>query len=357
MNKKEKELFKELCSFMTFDDERLGRLLTDSATAELLGQLHINRMQGVALESISRLKERPRLCREFINSLKAASEQSKKSCERQLRAVNELTRLFEGLDCKYAFLKGAVLCREYPSGLRCSNDIDILVDRRDIDRLGDRLRAADFVQGRLENGALVPASRSEIIASRVNRGETVPYIRIAEDGKYTEVDLNFSLSFKNGDGGLCAEMLDRVERRRIGAILLNTLSEQDFLIHLCCHLYKEATTLPWILMKRDMTLYKYCDIYFLLNRMGVDEVDRFFERLTELGTERECVYALLSAAELFKGMNLYAVLRARELAGDAEELLCEVTSPSDGRRYRYRAANIEDRLFARDRTRLLREVK
>ena len=46
-------------------------------------------------------------------------------------------------------------------------------------------------------------------------------------------------------------------------ISVNILGDEDFFLHLCAHLYKEATTLPWIEMHRDMTLYKYCDIYII----------------------------------------------------------------------------------------------
>ena len=55
-----------------------------------------------------------------------------------------------------------------------------------------------------------------------------------------------------------------------------TLDDAGFFIHLCAHLYKEATTLPWIEMHRDMTLYKYCDIHMMLEetfRITLDESD------------------------------------------------------------------------------------
>ena len=95
-------------------------------------------------------------------------------------------------------LKGAVLCGKYPNGCRTSNDIDLLLLPEHITELGDVLEAAGFRQGELKSGAFVPATRREIIASRMMRGETVPYIlelRLPMM-QYLEVDLNFSLTTK-----------------------------------------------------------------------------------------------------------------------------------------------------------------
>lgn len=168
---------------------------------------------------------------------------------------------------KYAMLKGAYLCEVYPEGCRTSNDIDLLVKPEDVTEIGNRLSSAGFKQGNIRNGEFKAASRREIIESKMTRGETVPYIK--EVGlpamRFLEVDINFSLDYKPGDTGLVCEMINNAVTEEFDDLRVRTLRRDDFFIHLCSHLYKEATTLPWVEMMRDMTAYKYADIYLLLS--------------------------------------------------------------------------------------------
>lgn len=99
------------------------------------------------------------------------------------------------------------------------------------------------------------------------RGETVPYIKEVNlpGMQFLEVDINFSLDYKPGNVDLLEEMLNNSIVAKLGEYEVHTLRHEDFFVHLCSHLYKEATTLPWVEMMRDMTLYKYCDMYMLLN--------------------------------------------------------------------------------------------
>ena len=101
----------------------------------------------------------------------------------------------------------------------------------------------------------------------MTRGETVPYIKKVKfpEMQFLEVDINFSLDYKQGDTALLEEMMKNTVIEEKDGFCVRTLRRDDFFIHLCAHLYKEATTLPWVEMRRDMTLYKYCDIYMLLN--------------------------------------------------------------------------------------------
>ena len=57
------------------------------------------------------------------------------------------------------------------------------------------------------------------------------------------------------------EMLSR--RETMPGCGLYTLSLPDFILHLCAHLYKEATVMAWVEMGRDQSLYKYADLYLL----------------------------------------------------------------------------------------------
>lgn len=255
-------------------------------------------------------------------------------------------------------LKGAFLCQCYPEGFRTSNDVDLLVRPEDITEIGETLISAGFRQGYIRNGTFEAASRYRIIESRMTRGETVPYIKEVNLPfmRFLEVDINFSQDYKNGDGLLLNSMLNNVRTVTVKGLTLETLDKYDFLIHLCCHLYKEATTLPWIEMGRDMTLYKFCDICMMLSEFLPVEIGKLFLRAKELGAEAICSCVLLWTDALFQiatpQMQEYAKtnLRGREV------LLHQVFDPVGHRHLIYTETDIRRRFFSRNRIKLLKEV-
>ena len=341
MRNDEKTLFIKLCSFLDADEEALAGLLNENATPAVLGQLFFNRMQGTAYETLRKSGLLGAVSREFRNALKGAWEQNCQRNESFYTAVKLLSELLAGKEGKYAMLKGAVLCGKYPNGCRTSNDVDLLLLPEHITELGDVLEAAGFRQGELKSGAFVPATRREIIASRMMRGETVPYIlelRLPMM-QYLEVDLNFSLDYKNSGADTLEKMLSQTER-----------------IHLCGHSYKEAATLPWIQMKRDMTLYKYCDIYMLMRRMTERQIARLMCRAEALHMLDILCFAILQTAELFASANCIAVQSAAKAMLGREAFLHTVISPKDRKTLRYTEPSVWERFFSEDRTALLEEV-
>ena len=358
MRNDEKTLFIKLCSFLDADEEALAGLLNENATPAVLGQLFFNRMQGAAYETLRKSGLLGAVSREFRNALKGAWEQNCQRNESFYTAVKLLSELLAGKEGKYAMLKGAVLCGKYPNGCRTSNDIDLLLLPEHITELGDVLEAAGFRQGEIKSGAFVPATRREIIASRMMRGETVPYIlelRLPMM-QYLEVDLNFSLDYKNSGTDTLKKMLSQTEQISVGNTPLQTLCEEDFFLHLCGHLYKEAATLPLIQMKRDMTLYKYCDIYMLMRRMTERQITRLMCRAEALHMLDILCFAILQTAELFASANCIAVQRAAKAMLGREAFLHTVISPKDRKTLRYTEPSVWERFFSEDRTALLEEV-
>lgn len=356
MKKEEKELFKSLCSFKetSFDEALLG-----FATPNVLGQLFFNRMAAIAYGTLKNHGFLGKVNREFRNSLKGAYELNVEKNKSFFQCVQYVTDILSEVDCPYALLKGACLCRYYPDGYRTSNDIDLLVHPEDVTKIGNTLAGAGFVQGYIRNGVFVPASRKEIIESKMMRGETVPYIKeISLPGMpFLEADVNFSLDYKPGDTFILNEMLTGISEREVNGLRLQTLNEEDFLIHLCSHLYKEATTLPWVEMMRDMTLYKYADIYLLLSDAGEEKIEKFFSRAEWLGTEKLCAFAILQCSELFNFHNHYAIKKAKTVLKEDPQYLHTVVSPKERKTYVFWEKDISERFFANSRKKLLREVK
>ena len=355
MTNNEKRLFSALCNYKSAD---FNDALTAHATPAVLGHLFFHRMAGIAYATLKKNEALGKVNREFRNSLKMAYEQNVTKNESFYHCVKLVNRVLSSVECPYAMLKGAVLCGYYPVGYRTSNDIDLLVHPSNVTEIGNALSSAGFRQGHIRNDSFIAATRKEIIESKMTRGETVPYIlEVALPGmRYLEVDINFSLDYKNAPAQTLEEMLSKTALYPVHGASVKSLNFSDFFLHLCCHLYKEATTLPWVIMKRDMTLYKYCDIYMILADMTEEETEEVFRRAKECGMERECAFAILQTAALFDVINEKALAMANGIHVEDPEFLHTVVAPSEKKTYVYAEEDIRKRFFSDNRAELLHEV-
>lgn len=354
MKTEEKQLFKSLCNFKT---ERFDEELLKFATPAVLGHLFFNRMQTIAYGTLRDHGLLGKVNREFRNSLRSAYEQNVEKNNSFYWCIQYLDEVLSKCNCKYAMLKGAYLCHYYPKGYRTSSDIDLLVRPEDVTQIGNALSIAGLMQGNIRNGEFIPATRKEIIESKMLRGETVPYIKELNfpNMRYLEVDINFSLDYKNSATNTLDMMLEKVSKREIRGAEVRTLDESDFFIHLCTHLYKEATTLPWVEMMRDMTLYKYCDIYLLLDDMSVPQIEKIFERAKTLRMEKECAFAIIQTSKLFDVSNRFAEEMAGCILMNDPDYIHRVISPKDNKTFIFTEKNIFERFFADSRKELLKE--
>ena len=351
----EKRLFLELCKFKseTFDESFL-----EFATPQVLGLLFFNRMQAIAFDRMKKHGILSRVNREFRNSLKFAYEQNVEKNESFMQCIEYLSSILRSVDSRVAMLKGAYLCAYYPEGYRTSNDIDLLVHPEDVTKVGHLLSQGGFQQGSVQNDMFVPATRKEIIESKMMRGETVPYIKEVNLPymHFLEVDINFSLDYKNGETEVIEDILSEQTVVEQKGILIPTLSKADFFIHLCAHLYKEATTLPWIEMKRDMTLYKYADIYLLMTDMSEADMRDLFARAIQLGMEKILSYVILETVNLFE-MDAPEIKRmAERVLIDCPLFLTRVVAPKEKKVFYYKTEYALDRFFLDNRIDDLKEV-
>ncbi|MBE6799012.1 MAG: hypothetical protein E7525_04485 [Ruminococcaceae bacterium] len=359
MNNKEQELFLKLCDFINPDEKVINELLPEFATPAVLGHLFFNRMQGVAYGVIEQTGALGKVNREFKNSLYAAYQQNIEKNNSFLLCLEMLAELLKPAKGKFAMLKGALLCDYYPKGYRTSNDVDLLVREKDVTVIGNILSEAGFAQGNVRNGEFKPATRREIAESKMLRGETVPYVIEVNLPymRFLEVDINFSLDYKNSDGRLVDGMLSRAVAYNVGDAEIISLDKYDFFIHLCCHLYKEATTYPWVKMKRDMTLYKFTDIYMILKNFDDREISGVFQRAKELGLSEICACVVRWTVEIFVLDDLFLNECVNQNIAGSEELLNKVVLPAERKIAEYSEHDIKRRFFADDRSKLLEEIK
>ena len=357
MNQEEKELFFEVVSASHNEKRVCSKPGIISDCSGMLGAILMNRLGGIVYSNLADSEFFTGVPREFRNTLYAVYNSNLERNKSYYASLIALAKVLEPVRGKYAALKGVLLCGLYPPGCRTSNDVDILVAGRDLDSVGKALSLGGFVQGYIKGGKFKEAGRSEIVASRMLRGETVPYVK--KMGlpfmEYLEVDINFSTDYKQDSGGHVDSIIRGAASSPEGPPLA-VPDKYDFFIHLCQHLYKEASTLPWIEMGRDMTLYKYCDIQRWLGTAGQDEVSKMYDRIQLRSAAVPCAYALWSCQSLFGTDTDFLRLLYSKLAGGNDEFLHTVSDPAGRRTLIYTQKDLKKRFWHRNRKELLTEL-
>ncbi len=269
---------------------------------ELFGLVVLNKMVGVVYDNI----ELNTLHGELRKALTILREDYLNKSELFKQQLKYLSTILDGYDKDYSLLKGSFLTSNiYKSGHRVSNDFDILMNSSNISSLQKLLISNGFVQGYVKkSNEIQEATRREIIDSKMNFGETVPFVKIVEN-KPMVIDLNFSLDYKAAeDNNLINEMLSNTIFATFENIKFRVLNPIDFIIHLSCHLYKEATTYDWVIRRRDLMLYKFCDINVFMHKYGTQE---FFSLLAnyikQYNLQKECYYTFENASIIYPRLN------------------------------------------------------
>ena len=276
------------------------KVTVDSADWELLlGQIITNRVVGIAYKNLK--KSDVKMTNEIEQCLKSTLDYNVRKTNAYIEKVKYIGKIMTEGSFNYALLKGAYLATKvYEIGNRTSNDIDIFLHSSDLTECQELLKNNGFIQGNVVNGKIIPATRREILLSRMNNGDTVPFFKMINES-LLEVDLNFSLDFKpRGESDIMKKMLSDVEYVELDDIGFKTLKMTDFIIHLCAHLYKEATTYDWVVRRRDLNLYKFSDINVLL-RANLDEklCKELIERIEEFDMKNECYYTFYNAGLIY----------------------------------------------------------
>ena len=355
MMKKENEFILELCKFKDFNKGKIIEILSDNINYPyVLGQILWNRIGSVAYYVFLKCEILSKLNREFRNPLKSIYFADKLKTESYIKCLDEIAEISKEMDFNHAWLKGTKLVNLYPKGLRISNDFDVLMKADDVTKMSNLLKSRGFKQGYIRNDEFKLADRRTILSSKLNRGETVPFVKKVNLPlmKYIEIDVNFSLDYKPENGSdAVGKMLENITNEKI-----KTLSQTDFLLHLCTHLYKEATVYNWVEMGRDLSLYKFVDIYlFITELVNVQFAKELIERIVELELNKPCYFAFYNTKTLFniENENLNNILNAIKPVNI--EFMNTIINPSSGQKYRY-DMDFKDWVFENKRKNILHEI-
>lgn len=247
----------------------------------------------------------------------------------------------------------------YKEGERISNDIDLLVEQKDISTLSKILKEMGFVQGyyNFREGKIIPLSRAEILSRRMNRGETAPFILETENSivPFIEVDINFSLDYLPNSHG---EMLHSILKDTIsyaGKIKggIQSLQGDDFFLHLVMHQYKESILYSMVQRNKDSELYKLLDIYLFIKN-GYIDFSNLYNKIRKYELDKPVYSVMKAVSELFEDFSIsdYEFMFRQDICKNADKVI----DPSTGQKFIW-TSSLTQRLEHFNKERYLREEK
>ena len=156
----------------------------------------------------------------------------------------ELRPLFEKLaTIKYAVVKGEVLSQQIygKPNKRKSNDIDILVDKKNVKIVEDELKKLGFKQ----------SSQDDSIEARNNRvlcmtcSHQIPSYHKEKFGFHFNVDINFDIFWGEYEGERCSIedfLIDTLEMN-VYEVSIKTLPPEKAFVQMILHHYREMNSI------------------------------------------------------------------------------------------------------------------
>lgn len=365
MKKELQNLVLKILNFLDIDKEYIKEnvdMLVDDEY--FLNFVRENRIEGIMYKVLGDLRLLDSIPVKLRDMLIQAYEMNCAHNKDMIVVLKDLCYSLEKSEYHYALLKGAYLIPlKYEPGIRKSNDIDILVSQKSIDYIEKSLIENNFVQKifNQQKGQLVEATRREKLFVRMNYGELVPFYKKYDLSYIKEacVDINISLDYKAKDSEEIVEKIlaNREKYSFDGTSELYTLSNVDFILHLCSHLYKEAIIYDWVKEERDSLLYKYCDIYVYLEKKDKDFYDQLLERTKYCGLNKECYYTFYNSMQLFSDLYNNDFLRkfVDRIRPENTEFLKQIYWPMENKLYEYKLDFI-DWVFTSNKLAYLQEI-
>lgn len=226
--------------------------------------------------------------------------------------VKTLCKELNKKNIKYALVKGIHLesfLYEKKDGLirRCFNDIDLLVEKKDIKFVSNILEGLGYFKGEFspELNELIKYSREEDIKFLMISHQSAPYIKHSSFENICKGDsLNIDINFSIFDGGNKEDLIstrellkNRVKRKTIYGNIYYSLNLTHDLLQLVYHLYKDTKYEIKKTNNEQFLLYNFIDIYRFIKSNG-DYIDwNYFCSLVKnanVVTEFNCLFKYIA---------------------------------------------------------------
>ena len=179
-------------------------------------------------------------------------------------------------------------------GVRSINDIDCLFPREQENDLIKAMGNVGYIQGQYDahNQRIEGFSREKQIAWKRKMNNLMPFQKTTTIKSHPTVIFDFSFALDlSKDENAVKEMINNAEGE--------CLRKAHFFVHLCAHLYKEATNAIWILETTDLNLIKFCDIREYLTEMNKNDIIEAISFAKEYGFDQAVYFACYYLQEIY----------------------------------------------------------
>lgn len=240
--------------------------------------------------------------------------------ERNKGYIEESTRILqkvseEGIVC--TLLKGSYLIPAiYGLGPRDMNDIDILINREDGKKVMQIMEAFGYVQGRFssEKNDIEAYTKEKKLLWKMKMNNLSPFVKKSESPFFDHYKVDFSF---NLDLELKVDPVKEMLARAWQEDGLSYLKPEDFFLHLCCHLYKEATNAEWIYINSDINFIKFCDVReYVLHKMDKASLKEAVEFAKQYGLEKSIYFTVYYLREIYNDGYETELLESIDIPAD-----------------------------------------
>ena len=222
--------------------------------------------------------------------------------ETYMSEMENIKKAFKTNNIPFIPLKGGYLLPYmYKNlGIRIMNDVDCLISKKNVNVVRQIMNSIGYIEGEYDfsNNIINPASKVRKLLWKMKMNNLFPLLKIHTNDfvRCTRYDFSFSLDLSLNENPVEA-MLLRAEEYNNGY----KLSNSDFLIHLCCHLYKEATEAIWVFENDDLNLIKFCDAReFILKEIDQKTFEKVVEFVKQdINLEKALYYTLFYLREIY----------------------------------------------------------
>lgn len=194
----------------------------------------------------------------------------------------------------------------YDLTVRKSNDIDILIDEKQLAAFDYIMRQEGFIQSS-DNG-VTEASKKEKVIQIMNYHDLIPYYKRLNETCILKIDVNFQ--FDSKDNPITEQILSYGTKKysRNGFSIIG-LNKYTHLCHLAVHFYREASNSLWTDNIRDLDIYKIVDIENTFRELSDSDIREWIKVVKEFGFDKQCYFMVYYLNKFYQSSRYDYILR------------------------------------------------
>lgn len=234
--------------------------------------------------------------------------------------LEQIVKEFNNNNIKYMILKGSFLINNvYNKFERTVNDIDVLVDVENVNDAVTILKTLNYEFGLkydwFNNEKSGINKKQELLWKMYSHN--LPLLLKKSDNPFVKIhEVDLSTKIFKQDDEYSFETKDMFDINRfclINSVSARMLSYEYLIIHLCIHLYREATSETSKNMKQHHNLIKYCDLFETLRKYKSEiDFDLFLEIILKNNIEIPVCYSLYYTQIIYDCPEIMNIIKTIE---------------------------------------------